>query len=151
MVWRPQLVARRGKGGISSPTSSGGYVLWGTIGGVFACGSIAAAFAGKPLLLIVLPISALLLRDAWAWFAASSEERRAFRRTIDQGGGPDQVQMAADPAALVAIALWLVGSIGAVVLWPRSPALISLLFAAAFTVVAILDLVRAAIRRSDAR
>jgi hypothetical protein len=92
-MWRPRLVVRYGKGGHtpSSPTTTAGYVLIGGIAGVLSLASVFAAFNGKPLMLLGLLITAFFLRDVWAWFAASKEERDTFRRqVIGAGGGPDQ-------------------------------------------------------------
>lgn len=93
-MWRPRLAIRYGKGGStpSSPTSSAGYVLLGSIGAALAAACVAAALSGKLVFLVALLIPGIALRDAWAWFAATKQEREAFRAEVARhGGGPDQL------------------------------------------------------------
>jgi hypothetical protein len=92
-MWRPRLRIRPGKAcGISSFASTSGYLLQGAIALVAAVALVRAAHDKSPLVLIALPIPAVFVRDAWAWFAASNEERESFRRAMrgvaDQGVGP---------------------------------------------------------------
>jgi hypothetical protein len=91
-MWRPRLVVRRGKGGgISSPTSTAGYVLGGSIGGALSAAAVAAAISSKHPLFLIGLFSLIFIRDAWAWLAATPEERQAFRAEVERlGGGPDQ-------------------------------------------------------------
>lgn len=108
-LWHPRLVVRRGKGGgVSSPTSTAGYVLIGGIATALSAGFIAAAFSGKPLMLVGLLITGVFLRDTWAWFAATPAEREEFRRqVVERGGGPDQTRIGQNwsPWVLVALAV----------------------------------------------
>ncbi|NTX08743.1 hypothetical protein [Myxococcus sp. CA040A] len=97
MAWHPRLVVRRGRGDvISSPSSHLGHGFQGFIGVVFFSALVAVAVHGAPLVLLASFIPGLFLRDAWAWFGATSQEREAYRAELAAvaraGGGlpPDQ-------------------------------------------------------------
>jgi len=97
MSWKPRLVVRFSRGGgISSPTSSAGYALFGGMATAMSCGFVFAAISGQPFLLFGLVATGIFVRDAWAWFAATEEERREFRaevarlQSLGHGRPPDQ-------------------------------------------------------------
>jgi hypothetical protein len=112
-----------------------------------ACGGVAAAVSSRRwVFLLGLVIPALLLRDAWAWLAASPQEREAFRETTAwTGGAPDQKVIGAswDGWTLLALIGWLAGSIALV--WRHPAFLVSVMFAASFLAVTLLDRLRAAL------
>lgn len=151
MVWRPRLVLRRGKGGgISSPTSSAGYAVYGVMAGVGTVACVAGALYGKPLMLLGVAITGVFLRDVWAWFAASEHERADFRAEIGRlGGGPDQLIIGQSRGARTLIATWLVVSIAAIWMTRRVEWLVSVLFAASFAVAVSLDVLRGHFRGSE--
>jgi hypothetical protein len=160
MAWHPRLVVRTGKGGrVSSPTSSLGYGFIGGIAAVAAVALIAAATHGKPLMIVGLVIPAVFLRDAWAWFAATPEEREAFRAVIAQaaawGGGqpPDQLVIAVgNPLTLVVGLVWLAASL--YLLGKTYPVellyLFSAMIAACFTLAVLIDVIRQRLARRRA-
>ena len=155
MAWHPRLVARTGKGGgVSAPTSSLGYGFIGVLAALMLVGLIAAAFHGKPLMLLGAVIPAIMLKDAWAWFAATPEEREAFRAELAQAtwGGrppPDQFVIAVGSPLTLAVALvWLGGSVYLLVKNPRQPQyFLSAMFAASFGVAVLVDLIRKRLTR----
>jgi hypothetical protein len=84
---RLELKIRRGKGGISSPTSSGGHVVYLVVTCAFAAflwpawpGRITAGwlFGGT----VVALFGGIALRDAIAWFVATSDQRATFRAEV---------------------------------------------------------------------
>jgi hypothetical protein len=148
-VWRPRLVVRSSRGGtISSPTSSQGYALTGWVASSIAVGCVAAALSGEPLLLLGLLVAGLFLRDVWAWYAATPDERAEFRLRVAQlGGGPDQLRIGEGWG------LWTVGvlvvAVGTCVALVRvHPVfIVAGMIAGALLVAALLDLARARYRR----
>lgn len=154
MIRRPRLVLRYGKGGSpSSPTSSAGYALQGAIGGAIGLGLLAAAFGGQPFFLLGLAVVLILLRDAWAWFAATEEERAAFRAEVEQRGlllgrpGPDQVSLGASwgTGTLASLSASLAACL-ALAFWVTPLFLVASMFVASFLAAGLLDRVRAALR-----
>jgi hypothetical protein len=87
-MWKPRLVVRTGRGGgIVSPTRSAGHALFGAVGLLSIAVCVAAAFAGRPLLLIGLGLAGLPVYDAAAWFLATADERAAFVAEVQRRGG----------------------------------------------------------------
>lgn len=159
MRWRPSLVVRFGRGGsLLSPTSNTGYAFYGAMAAVMTCAVIAAALSGEPLFLVGLAITGLFLRDTWAWFAATDAEKAAFRARIAElqllGHAPpaDQTVIGQNWGllALGGLLAWLGFSILMVV--RGQPAfLVSVMFAASFTVLAAVDLARKRLRSRGSR
>jgi len=85
---RPKLVVRFGKGGVSSPTSSLGFVVQAGFALVWM--SLFFSFGllpWRPLSLLIIAIGTGLVgisaRDAIAWFLATQEERREFVNYVE--------------------------------------------------------------------
>jgi hypothetical protein len=79
-MWRPRLVVRRSRGGgVSSPTTTGGFLFFGWIGLLLCVGLVFAAMQrGEWWVLVALIVIVWPIKDAWAWLAASDEERVVF-------------------------------------------------------------------------
>lgn len=157
MAWHPRLVVRFGKGrSISSPTSSSGYVLLGFMGASLTC-ALSMGATHEPLLLLALAVPGFFLRDAWAWFASTEEERAAFRAEVErlksQGWGPPPNQVligerwgwkaVAGLLAVLALSIALVAFVSEAFLVP-------MMFAAAFLAAVLFDRLRARTHKSAA-
>ncbi len=152
--WRPSLVVRFGRGGsVFSPTSNTAHAFYGAVAAAMTCGVIAAALSGAPFMLLGLVVTGVFLRDAWAWFAATEAEKAAFRARIAElqglGHAPpaDQTVIGQRWGLLVfgGLLAWLGVSILMVDLG-HPEFLVSAMFAASFTVLAALDLLRKRMR-----
>ncbi|OJH40386.1 hypothetical protein BON30_15285 [Cystobacter ferrugineus] len=89
MAWHPRLVVRFDRGRcITSPTNSVGYGVQGILAAFVACGLVVVAASGESLVLLVLAVPGVFLRDAWAWFAATEEERASFRTEAETEAHP---------------------------------------------------------------
>ena len=153
-VWKPKLVVRFGKGGgISSPASSAGFVLYGAIGVSLIAACVAAVIHGELVFLLGLALASWPARDAWAWFGASAEERGDYLRRIEEakalGAGPCPSNWSTGRdwhlweigAALVLVsASWTAIAFGQVYLFPLAMMLTAIL------IVIILDLLRSGAR-----
>ncbi len=147
-MWRPKLVIRRGKRGrVSSPTTTTGYVLFAGFGGLLSVAALLAALSGTPQLLLGLLLTPFFLRDAWAWFAASTEERDAFRKdVIALGGGPDRFPVRVRWRGWHLLGLALAAALGLAVLPITASLFPAVMVILAVLLVAALDLVREAWR-----
>jgi hypothetical protein len=112
-----------------------------------SAGVIAGALSGTPLLLMGLLITGVFLRDAWAWFVASPEERDTFRQEVGRlGGGPDQLRIG-DAWGLLAIAGLAIAGVLCAALIPRHHGLIvPAMMIGSVLVAALLDVARGAWR-----
>jgi hypothetical protein len=96
---RPKLVVRFGKGGVSSPTSSLGFVAQVVLTVVFTS---LFFFVGlvpwRPISLLIIALCTTLVgisaRDAIAWFLAPQEERREFVNYVESLRGKQGSQPA---------------------------------------------------------
>jgi hypothetical protein len=143
-MWKPRLVVRTGKrGGVSSPTSSAGHALFGIVGTLLGAFCVAAAFVGKPVLLIGIPIPAVLVYDACAWFLASAEERVAFVAEVErQGGSPGERKRRVRKRWPLVVALVLLAASITLVVLGHPVALVGVIVTLGVAVVLTLDLVR---------
>jgi hypothetical protein len=89
-MWRPRLVARPDRNGRLRVPSSTAEVVWKV---AIACAAAVAflvilrrgAVSASALLLFAAVVALVVgpaLRDAWAWFGATDDEREAFRKYI---------------------------------------------------------------------
>jgi len=90
---RPKLVVRYGKGGVSSPTSSFGYVAQAVLGLVitslfFSVGLVPWRRISVFIIAIGIGVVGISVRDALAWFLASDEERRQFVNEVESLRAP---------------------------------------------------------------
>src|SRR5215510_2177361 len=85
---RPKLVVRFGKGGVSSPTSSQGFVAQAALTLVFtSVFFLVGLVPWRPTSLLIIAIGTALVgisaRDAVAWFLATQGERREFVNYVE--------------------------------------------------------------------
>jgi hypothetical protein len=112
-------------------------------------GFIGGVLSGKPLMLLGLIVTLPFLRDAVAWFAASTAEREAFRAEIAAlraaGRSPSadqQIVWRGTPGLVLLAIAWLAGSI---MLYARTGlglAVISALAALSFVIASLVDVAR---------
>ncbi|QSQ21748.1 hypothetical protein JY651_42450 [Pyxidicoccus parkwayensis] len=124
---------------------------------ILACGAILAAVNEESLVHMALfgLWSGVFLRDTWAWFAATEEERAAFRSEVERlmshgwSPPPDQVVIGRSWGWTLVVVLLecLVLSI-ALVAFVHPPFLVGTMYVAAFLVVALLDRVRVRTRKN---
>jgi len=104
-------------------------------------------------------IPAVILKDVWAWFAATPEEREAFRAEIAHaaawGGGlpPDQLVIAVgSPLKLLVGLVWLGASLYLLRrTYPVAPLfLFSAMISACFTLAVLIDVIRQRLTRRHA-
>jgi hypothetical protein len=83
MAWHPRLVVRFSKSGrVSLPQSGSDYVIQLCLAALFAGGFVVVAHGRPSSIAIAVGVLLWSLREVWAWFAASEEERAAFREEI---------------------------------------------------------------------
>ncbi len=147
MRWRPKLVVRYGRGGAPvSPESTAGHLFAGVIGLVLSAGCLVAAIFGKkPLFLLGLPITAIWLRDAWAWHVASDAERADYRakRALSTSPLANTLNIGGNRKTGAMLLLLAVAVGAAVLVWQgHHEALPFLLIAVSLFCVVALDVVR---------
>jgi hypothetical protein len=149
MMWRPRLVVRFTKGGgVLSPTSTAGYVLLGVAALALTLVCARAAVRGVWVTLAGLVITGALLREVWAWFAATPQEREGFRQEVAlRGRAPLQARLGEDwaPWVPLALAAALGASIALTLVHPIF--ILAAQVTAVLLILATLDRVRAVLRR----
>ena len=141
-MWKPKLVIRRGRGNaISSPTTTGGYLLNAVIGGVLTAAILAAAVKDRqPLIAFFVFIPGVFLRDCWAWFAADEAERNTFTAEVAAaGGGPSQQKFGTDWGWGATAGFGLLSVVCFVLVSRNELFLLPALFSSAFCVATLVD------------